>query len=285
MPSTTNKGFEVQTTGTNSGTWGSILNDNMISYVDTMLGGSVATSLSSSNVLLSQANARNAMLRFTGTLTGNIVVSPDAGVLMTGFYYFENVTTGSFTVTFTNAAGSVVLPQTRRGVMWVDTSIGPRIVGIAGSNSADPIPVGTVMVFYQNAAPTGWSISTSLNDYALKIVSSSGGVSSGSVAYSTLFSRTTTDDHTLSSSEMPQHQHYVASADSSATLATSSPTSAIAAEGVKIQSGVNAYYYVLAAGALSATVGISSGTGGGLAHSHDIDMRVRTASVILATKG
>jgi branched-subunit amino acid ABC-type transport system permease component len=34
----------------------------------------------------------------------------------------------------------------------------PRIVAIAGSSTADPIPTGTVMPFYQNAAPAGWTI-------------------------------------------------------------------------------------------------------------------------------
>lgn len=284
MPSTSNKGLEVQTTGTNSGTWGATLNDNMISYIDTMLGGTVATSVSSFNVLLTQANARCAMLRFTGTLLTNIVVSPDSGVLMTGFYYFENLSTGSFTITFTNAGGSVVLPQSRRGVLWVDASLGPRICGVAGSTNADPIPVGTVMLFYQNAAPTGWTISAALNDYALKVVSSAGGVTAGSVAYSSLFGRTTTDAHTLSTADIPQHQHFVASNGSSGALATASPTAALATTGTYVGDATNAYYYTLTAGASSATVGISSGTGSGGSHTHNIDMRVLTASVILATK-
>lgn len=265
MSSTVNKGLETQSTGSNSGTWGTILNDNMISYVDTMLGGSVATSLSSSNVLLTQAQARNAMLRFTGTLTASVQVSPDTGVLMTGFYYFENLTTGSYTVTFANGGGSVVLPQSRRGVMWIDTSNGPRIMGISGSSNADPIPVGTVMLFYQNAAPTGWSISSALNDYALKIVSSSGGVTSGSVAYSTLFGRTATDGHTLTTSEIPSHTHAFTYNPTTATGTASAVVSTIQTSG-------------------GFTTVTSQATGGGGSHEHNIDMRVQTASIILATK-
>ena len=266
MPSTSNKGLEIQVTGSNSGTWGQVLNDNMISYVDTFLGGITSLSLSSSNVPLSQSQARNVLLRMTGTLLANVVISPDTGVLLTGFVYWENLTSGNFTVTFTNSAGSVVLPQSRRGIIWADTTNGPRIIAIAGSSAGDPIPVGTVMLFYQNAAPTGWTISAALNDYALKIVSSAGGVTSGSVAYSTLFGRTATDSHTLTTSEIPSHTH---------GMAYNSFNNA------NWGSGFNSTLTALGAGGSTAT---SNATGGGNGHTHDIDMRVQTASIILAAK-
>lgn len=286
MPTTANKGLEVQTTGSNSGSWGTVLNDDMISLLDTMLGGSSSISLSSSNVLLSQTQAQTALLRLTGTLTANVVLSPDAGVLMTGFYYFENLTTGSFSVTLSNSGGSVVLPQSRRGIVWIDTANGPRIIAIVGSSSADPIPVGTVMLFYQNAAPTGWTIDATLNDYALKIVNGSGGVVTGSVPYSTLFGRTATDSTTLTSNQIPSHQHFIASTDTGATTQlTSAPTAPVAAGGAVFTGGTNVYYYVLAGGvAAAATIGPSSATGGGAGHTHAIDMQVRTASIILARK-
>jgi hypothetical protein len=236
----------------------------MTSYVDTFLGGTTTLSLASSTPInLTQAQCRNAMLRITGTLLASIVVQPDTGVLLTGFVYWENVTSGSFTVTFTNAGGSVVLPQNRRGIMWVDTTYGPRIVAIAGSTNADPIPTGTVMLFYQNAAPSGWTISSSLNDYALKIVSSSGGVTSGSVLYSTLFGRTATDSHTLTVAEIPSHTHPISPAypQFSGSVATGAGNNGVTTGGSATQA-----------------------TGGGGGHTHDIDMRVLTASVILATK-
>ena len=69
-------------------------------------------------------------------------------------------------------------------------------------------PSGTVMLFVQSAAPTGWTKSTAHNDKALRVVS--GSVSSGgSVAFSTAFaSRSLSiDGTTLSISQMPTHDH------------------------------------------------------------------------------
>ena len=277
MPYTTNKGFSVQSTGSNAGTWGSdsstptanasnALNEGAIQLLDQALGGVTSLSLTNVNVALTQLQTQNGMLRMSGTLTGNVVISPDVGVLMTGFYCFENVTTGNFTVTLTNSGGSVVLPQTRRGIVWINSANGPRIIAIAGSTAADPIPVGTVMVFYQAAAPTGWTISSALNDYALKIVSSAGGVTSGSVAYSTLFGRTATDAHTLTTAQIPSHSHTTPNSNQGTDFAYSTAT------------------YTNANGLLIFT-GLTTGlTGGGGSHTHNIDMRVRTASVILAAK-
>lgn len=277
MPYTTNKGFSVQATGSNAGTWGAdsstptanasnALNEGAIQLIDQALGGVTSLSLTNVNVALTQLQTQNGMLRLSGTLTGNVVISPDVGVLMTGFYCFENVTTGNFTVTITNSGGSVVLPQTRRGVFWINTADGPRIIAIAGSTAADPIPVGTVMVFYQSAAPTGWTISSALNDYALKIVSSAGGVTSGSVSYATLFGRTATDSHALTESEIPSHSH----------------TNPLSLFGSSFSGG--GATFTNANGALVASNQTTGLTGGGGGHTHGIDMRVRTASVILAAK-
>ncbi len=192
MPFTTNRLYSVQATGSNAGTWGAgttnSLNEGVMEIMDANMGGKTVLSLSSTTPqLLTQTQANNGLLRLTGALLANIVVSPDAGVTMSGFFFFENITTGNFTITFTNSGGSVVLPQSRRGVLWIDTTYGPRILAVGGSGSADPIPVGTTMTFFQSAVPTGWTLSTSLNDYALRIVSSSGGATGGSANFSSVF--------------------------------------------------------------------------------------------------
>lgn len=265
MPSTTNKGLEIQTTGSNSGTWGQVLNDSMISYVDVMLGGITALSLSATNVALTQAQARNALLRLTGTLTAGVSISPDTGVLMTGFYYFENLTSGAFQVTFVNSISGVVLPQGRRGVCWVDATNGIRIMGLAGSSTADPIPTGTNMVFFQSAAPSGWTQYTSLNEYNMRVVSGTGGGTSGSVSYSTLFGRLNTDNYTLTTNDIPSHAHsFTYTATAATGSATPVPTT-------------------FASSGLSNSV-TTAATGGGNGHSHNIDMRVLTANVIMATR-
>jgi hypothetical protein len=258
LPATSLKGYEIQTTGSNSGTWGQVLNDNMIQYVDDNLAGITTLSLSSSNVTLSASQARMCMLRLSGTLLANVVITSANN----GIYLVENVTAGSFTVTLSDGSLTVTIPQSRRAVVYRDATNGPRIVsaGGTGANAADPIPVGTVMLFYQNAAPTGWTISAALNDYALKIVSSAGGVTSGSVAYSTLFGRTATDSHTLTVAQIPSHTHSQSETNSSS-------------------GGIEAGNDFTSNG--SATTGA---TGGGGGHTHNIDMRVRTLAFVLAQK-
>ncbi len=47
------------------------------------------------------------------------------------------------------------------------------------SIAAQVIPSGTKMVFFQSAAPSGWTLDTTHNDKALRVVSSSGGGSGG----------------------------------------------------------------------------------------------------------
>jgi hypothetical protein len=80
--------------------------------------------------------------------------------------------------------------------------------------ATSPIPATTVMLFYQNAAPTGWTIVTSQNNKALRVVSGSGGVAGGSVAFSTAFASQavsgtvgTSGSTTLSTSQIPSHTH------------------------------------------------------------------------------
>ena len=68
-------------------------------------------------------------------------------------------------------------------------------------------PSGTVMLFVQSAAPTGWTKSTAHNDKALRVVS--GSVSSGgSVAFSTAFAAgLSAGATTLSIAQIPSHNH------------------------------------------------------------------------------
>ena len=115
MANSPNKGYILQGVGDNAGSWGTVLNDNMISYVDLNLGGIVTKSLSSSNVTLSASESRHAILRLTGTLLANVIVTTEC----LGFFFVENLTTGSFTVTIKNSstATSVTIPQSTRATL------------------------------------------------------------------------------------------------------------------------------------------------------------------------
>lgn len=60
-----------------------------------------------------------------------------------------------------------------------------------GVKWASMIPSGTIMLFYKSTAPTGWT-ATSSNDYAVRIVSSgSGGTTGGSTAFTSVFTSRT----------------------------------------------------------------------------------------------
>ena len=73
------------------------------------------------------------------------------------------------------------------------------------------IPSGTVMAFFQAAAPTGWTQVTTHNNKALRVVSGAGGGSGGSVAFTTAFASQavsgTVGNTTLTSSQIPSHDH------------------------------------------------------------------------------
>jgi hypothetical protein len=102
--------LELMATGENSGTWGDITNTNLdlvqqavVGYEEVSIaGGAGTTTLVMSNAALS--NARNAVLKFTGTITGNRVVTIPDGIEKT--YTVINGTTGAFTVEFKTASGT-----------------------------------------------------------------------------------------------------------------------------------------------------------------------------------
>ena len=54
------------------------------------------------------------------------------------------------------------------------------------------IGIDTTMIFYESSAPVGWSINTSVDDAALKVMSSGGGGVGGSLGFSSTFTATRT---------------------------------------------------------------------------------------------
>lgn len=140
-----------------------------------------------------------------------------------------------------------------------------------------PIPSGSVFLLYQSAAPTGWTQVTSLNDYALRIVSGTGGSTGGTTAFSTVFTNQTlttsgsTDGTTLSTAQLPSHTHSYNVAVGTTRLAG------------------NGCNYTGYGGNNSATSGAQ---GGGGSHSHTLSagttsavtLNVRYANIILCSK-
>lgn len=73
---------------------------------------------------------------------------------------------------------------------------------------------GTVLLFYQASAPTGWTQVTTQNNKALRVVSGTGGGTGGSVTFTTAFASQavsgsvgTSGATTITTSTMPSHTH------------------------------------------------------------------------------
>lgn len=152
------------------------------------------------------------------------------------------------------------------------------------------LPLGTKMLFFQAAAPTGWT-QTTHNNAALRVTSGAGGGTGGSVGFTTLFARTATDAHTLTTAEMPSHYHTAGVTDpghdhgvSGGTLGGT--TTRAAAGGADFIAGrdpaaidiVPAFTGIYIDGPNGVNATHSAGSGG--SHSHNIDMRVIYMDVI-----
>ena len=104
-------GVELQATGENAGTWGTKTNTNLqiIEQISggyttqSIAGGAQTTALSVSDGSTG-AVLSHRMIEFTGTITGNQIVTIPIDVQT--FYFLRNSTSGSYTVQFKYASGS-----------------------------------------------------------------------------------------------------------------------------------------------------------------------------------
>lgn len=112
MPSTYTSRLRLvrPATGELNNTWGDVFNQQFSDLIDVAIAGYSTVALSDANTTLTATNgtsdqSRNAMLKFTGTLTAvREVVVPTSSKL----YYVENATTGGFALTIKTAAGTGV---------------------------------------------------------------------------------------------------------------------------------------------------------------------------------
>jgi hypothetical protein len=125
--------LELMVTGENSGTWGDKTNTNLnlvqqaIAGYEavSIAGGAQTTALVMTDAALS--NARNAVIKLTGTITGNQIVTIPDGIEKT--YYVENGTTGAFTVEFKTVSGT--------GPTFSTTDKGIKLLFSDGTNVVD----------------------------------------------------------------------------------------------------------------------------------------------------
>jgi len=104
-------GVELQATGENAGTWGTKTNTNL-QIIEQISGGYIAKSIAGSaqqtdlsvNDGSTGAELSHRMIEFTGTITGNQIVTIPLDVQT--FYFLRNSTSGAYTVQFKYITGS-----------------------------------------------------------------------------------------------------------------------------------------------------------------------------------
>ena len=133
MPSSysTDLKLELMVTGENSGTWGDKTNTNL-NLLQQAIAGYQSIALTSTNTTLSMTNAtisdaRNAVIKFTGTLSANSTVYVETGIEKT--YIVDNATTGAYTLALNQVGGS--------SVIWDTTDKSHKIIYLDGTNPND----------------------------------------------------------------------------------------------------------------------------------------------------
>ena len=139
-------GIELMATGENAGTWGTKTNTNL-SLFEQITGGfsqvSIAGGAQTTALTVVDGNttgtAQYRMIEFTGTITGNQVVTIPLDVET--FYFLRNSTVGSFTVQFKYASGSgstVTFSATNKGDKLIfakaDDATNPNVVELSLSS-------------------------------------------------------------------------------------------------------------------------------------------------------
>ena len=123
--------LELMVTGENSGTWGDKTNTNL-NLIQQAIAGFESIAITSTNTTLAMtdatiSNARNAVLKFTGTITANCTVFVASGIEKT--YILENGTTGNFTVALNQVGGS--------SAIFAGTDKSNKLVYLDGTNVVD----------------------------------------------------------------------------------------------------------------------------------------------------
>ena len=125
--------LELMVTGEQAGLWGDITNTNLVILQQaiagyesiSIAGGAQTTALTFSNGATS--NGKNAVIKLTGTITGNQIVTIPDSIEKT--YIVENGTSGAFTVQFKTVSGT--------GPTWSTVDKGIKFLYSDGTNIVD----------------------------------------------------------------------------------------------------------------------------------------------------
>lgn len=157
--------------------------------------------------------------------------------------------------TFTGAEGEITVDTDKNVAVVHD---GSTAGGFPLAREDGGVPSGTLMLFQQTAAPTGWTKQTTHNNKALRVVSGTAS-SAGTTAFDSVFgSGKTAGEHTLTKSEIAAHTHSARAA----TAATGAGTSTVT----------------------RSAPGNTGSTGGGGSHNHTLSLDLQYVDLIIASK-
>jgi len=133
--------LELQTTGENSGTWGTITNNNL-QKLEAAVKGYVAVAIASTSDSLSADDGTtadeqsNAIIKLTGTLTGNTTMQCEA---VENWYIVDDATShGTYTLSFKPAGGTATsLVAASKHLLYTDGSTMFDVLDDAGNITAN----------------------------------------------------------------------------------------------------------------------------------------------------
>ena len=133
--------LELQTTGENSGTWGTITNNNL-QKLESAIKGYVSVAVASTSDSLDTSNGSttdeqsNAIIKLTGSLTGNTTMQCEA---VESWYIVDNATSmGTYTLGFKPAGGTAAsLVSSSKHLLYSDGSTMFDVLADCGNISAN----------------------------------------------------------------------------------------------------------------------------------------------------
>ncbi len=133
--------LEIQTTGENSGTWGTIVNNNL-QKLESAIKGYVSIAVASTSDSLDVDNGTtgdeqsNAIIKLTGTLTGNTTMQCEA---VESWYIVDNATSmGTYTLGFKPAGGTAAsLVSSSKHILYSDGSTMFDVLADCGNITAN----------------------------------------------------------------------------------------------------------------------------------------------------
>ena len=160
-------GIELQATGENAGTWGTKTNTNL-SIIEQISGGftqqSIAGGAQTTTLSVSDGSTgavlAHRMIEFTGTITGNQIVTIPLDVQT--FYILRNSTSGAHTVQFKYVSGS------GSTVTFSATDKGDKVVFAAANDGTNPdikeIALGLTEISEDTSPQLGGNLDTNDNN-------------------------------------------------------------------------------------------------------------------------